>query len=383
MGNLKITDIKTYIVPHHPADKGKFNKSKAYIFVKIETNEGIYGWGESYVLAYRDRSTVMHIEELKPHLIGADPTKIKSFQNWVYKHFAETRPSIDLYCAVSGIEIAMWDITGKKYGLPVHALLGGKIRDKIRVYANISNRFNSLEHEFEIAREMLAQGYTAIKIYPFLWGHDEDGIVEHIAKFREVIGEKTDLMIDVWRNEDPAKVLRVAKRIEKYHPCWFEEPMAPDNLDVARELNSRTSLPLVIGEAMFGKRWFNEAFKHNVAEFANPDVAVVGGIQELLDISTIADVNYIKIGPHNCNSSTVATNASVHAASVMPNFYMLETFPSYREMGARISNNMLAIENGYITVPDTPGLGIDVNEGFLASIPYKESTNMNNNTKTI
>lgn len=377
MSELRITDIKTYIVPMVPAEEGKFNKSKPFLFVKLETNKGIYGWGEPYTLPNRERSIQMHITEMKTQLIDYDPSKIKNFQCWAYNHYGEKRVGIDLYCAISGIEMAMWDIMGKYYNTPVYNLLGGQVQDKIRVYANISSGFKTLDAEIDRALEMVDQGYTAIKIYPFLYGLDEDGIVERVAKIREALGNKIDLLVDVWRTENPRLALNVAKRIEKYNICWYEEPIAPDNYDVAAELRSRTTLPIVAGECICGKRGFNEVIKKNAAEIFNANVGVAGGILEMKEIAAMAEANYIKLCPHNCSSPTVSTNAVVHTVATVPNFYILETFPSYREMGAKLSVNMLPIENGYIRIPNAPGLGIEMNEDFLASIPYCESPNTN------
>lgn len=380
MSELRITGIKTYIVPMVPEEEGKFNKSKTFLFVKLETNKGIEGWGEAYVLASRERSTVMLINEMESHLIGYDPYNIKSFQYWAYNKFGEKRVGIDLFCAISGIEIAMWDIMGKHLNVPVYSLLGGPVRDKIRVYANISCGFKTIESEIEKACEMKELGYTAVKIYPFLYGHNEDGIVDHVARVREAIGYDMDLLLDVWRDEDAKLPLNVAKRIEKYRVCYFEEPIAPDNLAVAAELRRNTNLPIVAGECICGKRGFNDVIRAEAADIFNVDVSVAGGILEMKEIASMAEANYIKIAPHNCNSPTVATNATVHVVSTMPNFFILETFPSYREMGAKICKNMLSIVDGYIQVPHAPGLGIEMNEEFLASIPYKESPNMNRNT---
>jgi len=372
MSNLRITDIKTYIVPAVPHSKGQWNKSKTFLFVKLETNKGIDGWGEAYALGQRERSTEMLFTEMKRYLIDYDPSRIKYFQYWVYNLFGERRPGIDLFCAASGIEIAMWDIMGKYYNTPVYNLLGGQVHNKLRMYANINSDFESLSSEIEKAREMVKLGYTAIKISPFDYCEEEDGIIERVAKLREAIGDKVDLLVDVWRNADAKLVLNVAQRIEPYRICWFEEPIAPDNLDVAAEIRSKTSLSIVAGECICGKRGANEVFKKNAADILNVDVTVVGGILELKEIAAMAEANYIKIAPHNCNSHAVGTFASVNAACTMPNFYLLEIFPSYREMGEKICKNPLPVEEGYIHIPDAPGLGVEMNEDYLASITYRE-----------
>ena len=372
---MKIRDIKTYIVPTIQASEVTYHWSgtKQFLLVKIETDEGIDGWGECYTLADRERGTAMHVEEMKSYLVGSDPTRVKNFRNWVYNLFGERRAGIDLYCAASGIEIAMWDILGKKLGVPVYTLLGGPVHKKLKAYANIGpDGVKTPQQEVEMALELArANGYKAFKLYPFANDETDDQIVERIAYFREGIGKDYEIMIDVWRIPDARQALDVARRIEKYGISWYEEPIGPDNLDVLAQMKAGTTLPLVAGEAMFGKRWFNEVCKRNCVDYINPDVSVVGGIGEMVDIATIAEANYIKVGPHNCNSSTVALNATVHAACVMPNLSAIETFPWHVEIGDKMCRNQLKVQDGFLLLPEGPGLGIEMNEEFLASLPYE------------
>ncbi len=375
MSNLKITDIKTYIVPTIQASEVTYNWSgtKQFLLVKIETNEGIEGWGECYTLADRERATEMHIEEMKSYLIGFDPTKIRYFQHWGYNLFGERRAGIELFCAISGLEIAMWDILGKYLKTPVYTLLGGPVHKKLKVYANLGpDGVKTPEEEVKMALELSrVYGYTAFKLYPFANGEDEDQMVERIAKFREGIGKDYEVMIDVWRVTDARLSLNVAQRIEKYNISWYEEPIGPDNLDVLKELKAKTKLPLVAGEAMFGKRWFNEVCKRNLVDYINPDISVVGGISEMKEIASIAEANYIKIGPHNCNSSTVALSATVHAACTMPNLSAIETFPWHVEIGDKMAKNQLMVKDGYLMLPEGRGLGIEINEDYLESLKYE------------
>lgn len=372
---MKITDIKTYIVPTIPASEVTYcwSGTKQFLLVKIETDAGIDGWGECYTLADRERGTAMHVEEMKSYLIGAEPTRIKNFRNWVYNLFGERRAGIDLYCAASGIEIAMWDILGKKLGVPVYTLLGGPVHKKLKAYANIGpDGVKTPRQEVEMALELAkTNGYRAFKLYPFANDETEDQIVERIAYFREGIGKDYEIMIDVWRIPDARQALDVARRIEKYNISWYEEPIGPDNLDVLAQMKAGTTVPLVAGEAMFGKRWFNEVCKRNCVDYINPDVSVVGGIGEMVDIAAIAEANYIKVGPHNCNSSTVALNATVHAACVMPNLSAIETFPWHVEIGDKMCRNQLKVVDGFLALPERPGLGIEMNEDYLASLPYQ------------
>ena len=374
MSNLRITDIKTYIVPTVPASEVTYNWSgtKQFLLVKIETDKGVSGWGECYTLADRERSTAMHIEEMKAYLEGSDPCMISRFRNWGYNLFGERRPGIDLFCAFSGIEIAMFDILGKSLGVPVCTLLGGPVIKKLPAYANLGpDGVKTPREEVAMAKELAGRyGYRAFKLYPFANDETEDEMIERIAYFREGLGPDYQIMIDVWRNVDARLALSVAKKIEKYDICWYEEPIGPDDLDVLLELKMKTSLPLVAGEAMYGKRWYNEVCKRNCVDFVNPDVAVVGGIAEMCDIAAIAEANYIKVGPHNCNSSTVALNATVHAACTMPNLSSVETFPWHEEIGDKMAFNQIKVKDGYLELPEGPGLGIEMNEEFLTSLDY-------------
>ena len=193
---------------------------------------------------------------------------------------------------------------------------------------------------------------------------------EAVAHFREGLGPDYRIMIDVWRTTDARLALSVARAIEKYNICWYEEPIGPDDLNVLRDIKMKTDLPLVAGEAMYGKRWFNEVCKLNCVDYINPDVSVVGGIAEMCDIAAIAEANYIKVGPHNCNSSTVSLNATIHAACTMPNLSSVETFPWHEEIGDKMAFNQIKVKDGYLELPDGPGLGIHMNEEFLESLDY-------------
>lgn len=372
MSELKITDVKTYIVPPSFDGKKRWCDNKTFLFVKLETNKGIDGWGECYVLRDRERCIELYIKEMKRYLVDFDPSRIKFFQDWVYNSFAEGRPGIDLFCAISGIEIAMWDIMGKYYNTPVYNLLGGPVRDKLRLYANLSTHgYKSPEEVAEQAKEMVAMGFTAVKMYPFDFGESDDEVYERVAKVREAIGDKTELMIDIWRKAQPDQAVNMAKRIEPLKITWYEEPIPSDNLAVLAEIRSKITQPIVAGECIWGKRAYNSLFRAGAVDIINADVSVVGGILELKEIASMAEANYIKIGPHNCNSTTVSTAATVHAACTMPNFNILEVFPTYWEMGDKICKNQLRMKDGYFYLPEGPGLGVEINEDFLASVEYR------------
>lgn len=373
MTDLRITDVKTYIVPPSYSTDIKWCDNKSFLFVKIETNRGIDGWGECYTLGDRERSTQMLIKEMKRYLLDFDPSMIKRFQHWTYNQYSEQRSSIDLACAISGVEIAMWDILGKYYNTPVYKLLGGPVHKKLRAYANLAaNGFKTPEEVAEQAKEMVKLGFTAVKVYPFDFGEEDKAVLERVIKVREAVGDNVDILVDVWRQAEPKRVIRIAKKMEPLNIVWFEEPIASDNLDVMADIRNKINLPVVTGECIWAKRAFNDVFKKQAADIINPDVSVVGGILELKEIAIMAEANYVKIGPHNSNSSTVSTSASVHASCTMPNFYMLETFPDSWAIGKKICKNPLPIIDGYYHITDASGLGLEMNEDFLASQVYKE-----------
>lgn len=385
MLDLRITDVKTYIVPPSFEKRpDKWCDNKMYLFIKLETDKGIDGWGEAYVLRDRERNIALHVQELKRYLVGFDPSNIKYFQHWAYEVYAQSRPGIDLYCALSGIEIAMWDIMGKYYNTPVYNLLGGPVHTKLRLYANLSsNDYKSPEEVAQYAKEIVKMGFTALKIYPFDFNEEDEVIVERVAKTREAIGNKVDLMLDIWRRTDPVKAVSVAKKLEPMNVVWYEEPIPSENLETLAEIRKQVSVPIVIGECICGKRSYFNVLKAGAADILNADVCVAGGILELKEIASMAEANYIKIGPHNCNSTTIGTSATAHAACTMPNFHILEIFPSYWEIGEKLCKNQLRMHDGYFYLPEGPGLGLEMNEDFIAAQEYKARPTRSLNIETV
>jgi galactonate dehydratase len=221
---MKITDVKTFLI--HPG------AGKNWLFVKVETDEGIHGWGEAYTQADRDRSIEITVQQLRRYLIGRSPFDIKHFTFMAYTDFATRRGSMEFYCAVSGIEHALWDIAGKAVGQPVYNLLGGATRTQIRVYANGWGG-NSLDKLVDAAKGVVARGFTAMKFDPFpdpwrayISRRDEDIAVERVAAVREAVGPDVEILVEVHRRLAPMHAVRVARRMEPYRPFWYEEPVS-------------------------------------------------------------------------------------------------------------------------------------------------------------
>lgn len=367
---MKITDVKTYLV--HPG------VGKNWLFIKVETDEGVYGWGEAYTQADRDRSIEITVQQLRRYLIGRSPFDIKHFTYMAYTDFATRRGSMEFYCAVSGIEHALWDIVGKAAGQPVYNLLGGEARTQIRVYANGWGGGGSLDQLVEAAQGVVARGFTAMKFDPFpnpwrayISRQDEDRAVERVAAVREAVGPDVEILVEVHRRLAPMHAVRVARRMEPYRPFWYEEPVSSRDMAGLAEARREIELPIVTGEELYTKAEFRHVFEQRAADIINPDVCNCGGILELREIAAMAEVYHVVVAPHNYNSTALGLAATVHAAAGMPNFLITEYFVNFEEVAAAIANPLRPV-NGVIDLPTAPGLGVEINEDALAHYAYRE-----------
>ena len=368
---MQITDIKTFLV--HPG------KAKNLCFVKIETDEGIYGWGECYTQSDRDVQITAHVDQLRRYLIGRDPTNIKHFTQMAFDDFAGRRGSMDYYCAISGLEHAMWDIAGKAYGAPVHKLIGGACRDKIRVYANGWSGGNPTPNSLaERASEVIEAGFTALKFDPipgrwrtYVSKDVEDAAVENVRAVREAVGPDVDILVEMHRRLAPMHAVRIAHEIERYRPFWYEEPILAENIPALASVRQKINIPVVTGEELYTKFEFREVFEKQAADILNPDVCNVGGILELKEIAAMAEPYFVVISPHNFNSTTVGLAATIQVSAAIPNFLITEYFVNLEELGRDIAKKPFEVKDGYIQIPDAPGLGIDLDEERLAAYPYK------------
>lgn len=370
---MKITDVKTYLV--HPG------VGKNWLFVKVETDEGIHGWGEAYTQADRDRSIEVTVQQLRRYLIGRSPFDIKHFTYMAYTDFATRRGSMEFYCAVSGIEQALWDIAGKAAGQPVYNLLGGAVRRQIRVYANGWGGGGSLDKLVDAAKGVVARGFSAMKFDPFpnpwrayISRRDEDIAVERVAAVREAVGPDVEILVEVHRRLAPMHAVRVARRMEPYRPFWYEEPVSSRDMAGLAEARREINLPVVTGEELYTKAEFRDVFEQRAADIINPDVCNCGGILELREIAAMAEVYHVVVSPHNYNSTAIGLAATVHAAAGMPNFLITEYFVNFEEVSRAVGTPLTPV-NGVIELPTAPGLGVNIDEAALARYAYQEFPN--------
>jgi galactonate dehydratase len=368
---MRITAVKSFTV--HPGWR------KNLIFVKVETDAGIHGWGEAYSQYDRDRAVLAQLEALGPYLAGRSPFDIKHFTQFAFDDYAARRGSVELFCAVSGIEQALWDIVGKACGQPVYNLLGGRCRDKIRVYANgWSYQLKEPSDYARAAEKVVAQGFTALKLDPLpapwrTWipKEHEERAVQVVKAVRDAVGPGVDILIDQHRRLAPMHAIRLDRRLAEFGLYWMEESCQAEYPDELARVRREIGIPVVIGEATYTKTGFRPLLEKRAADILNPDVACVGGILELKEIAAMAEPFLVAVSPHNYNSTLVALASTVHASAVMPNFIITEYFVPFVDFCDKISPNPLKPKNGYIELPTAPGLGVDVDEAALASYPGK------------
>src|SRR6266849_1223132 len=353
---------------------------KNWLFVKVDTSDGISCWGECYTQADRDQSIVAHVRQLGRYLVERSPLHIKHFTYMAYNDFAGKRGAMDLYSAVSGIEQALWDITGKRCGMPVYNLLGGPCRDKIRVYANgWYSGAKTPEAYAAKAKQVVARGFTALKFDPFpgpwrthISRDAERQVVDTVRAVREAVGGTVDLLIEVHRRLAPMHAVRVARLLEPFDPFWYEEPVSARDLGALAECRREIRIPIVPGEELYTRFEFREVFERRAADIINPDVCNVGGIEELREIAAMAEAYHVVVSPHNYNSTTVGLAATLQVSAAIPNFLITEYFVNFEPRAAEVAVTPFKVEGSYLTVPTGPGLGIELKEDVLARYAYRE-----------
>jgi galactonate dehydratase len=278
--------------------------------------------------------------------------------------------------ALSAVETAMWDIKGKALQVPVHALLGGKVRDRVKVYANGWFAGSSTPEEFAAkAKEAVARGFKGLKWDPFgtaymtISNRELDHAVRCIAEVREAVGDDVDLFIEGHGRFNVPTAVRIAEEIAPFRPVWFEEPVPPDNIDALAEVRRKSKVAVAGGERLYTRYGFREVFERHALDYVQPDVSHAGGIMETRKIAALAEMHYIPFAPHN-PSGPVATAATLQLAACCPNFVYLEIMATDVPWRKELTNESLLFEDGYMRIPDAPGLGLELNVEALAAHPY-------------
>ena len=335
--------------------------------VKIITDNGLVGWGET-TLEGKPKSTVAAVEELSDYLIGKDPLRIEHHWQHIYRS-AFFRGGNVLMTALSGIDQALWDIAGKYYEVPVYQLLGGPVRDRIRVYAHwgISSLTDEGKSSAKDRLEWLQKtgGYTAFKSGPGgKWRAHEapsviDGFVERAYLMREWVGLDVELAFDFHGKMTPALAIEICHELQGMRPMFVEEPVPQENVEALKLVSDHVTFPIATGERLLTRWGFREIFEKQAVAYIQPDISHVGGITELKKVANMGEVYYIHIMPH-CAIGPVAFSASLHVDAAVPNFLIQEQVDS--GLGAGLFKENWRVTDGHIDLPTKPGLGFEIDE---------------------
>ena len=354
---MKVTAVETHI-------------AAAWTFVRVMTDEGIYGVGEVHPASgtggtpFASRAGIEYCAE---YLVGKNPLEIEKHWQHMFRRCL-FRGGSDLMAAIGGIDMALWDIAGKAANLPVYKLLGGPTRDQVRVYAHLGGE--TPEAMADNARGLLEQGYTALRFYPL--GPFVDSVVpsyqalvrtavSYTEAVREAAGPEIDIMIDVVNRLTPPEAIAIGRALEPYGLYFFEDPIEPDNIDAMAAVAAELPMPVASGERLYTIYQFRELFAKNASAYARPDLSLAGGITNCKKIAALAEASYVGIVPHN-PLSPVMTAACVQLDAATHNIAIQEYSPTEHEAPKNdIVDEPLAIVDGHLQLSERPGMGIDLN----------------------
>lgn len=349
-----------------------------YLFVQVRTDEGITGLGESGAWGYLEASQAA-IETFKRYLIGQDPLRIEHHWQYLYRwtHFRGAA----VMGGLSAIDIALWDIAGKYFGVPCYQLLGGKCRDKARVYYHV---FGETKQELiQGCIEAKRSGFNAVghltpfldesRHLPYFKTHVDrmEDAIDTVGRYREAVGKDVDLCIEIHRQLTPAEAITLARGIEQFHPFFYEDPILPDSFDAMALVAQHINIPIATGERLHTIYEFEALLSRGAVQFVRPDVCLAGGLSHSKKIAALAEAHHVGVVPHN-PLSPVSTAACIQLAACIPNFAMQEYPRGEQEPPkSEIVKNPLRVENGFLVVPDAPGLGVELAPDAMERHPYR------------
>ncbi|MFC8080057.1 mandelate racemase/muconate lactonizing enzyme family protein [Streptomyces sp. NPDC057307] len=369
---MRITGISTHVV-------GTPWRNLTYVLV--HTDEGLTGVGETRMLGRTD-ALVGYLREAEAnHIAGSDPFAVEDLVRRM-KYGDYGRAGEIVMSGIAVVEMACWDIKGKALGVPVWQLLGGKVTDRVKAYANgwyTTERTPEAYHR--AAGAVVARGYRALKIDPFGTGHfelDRAGTgyaVSLIEAVRDAIGPDTELMLEMHGRFSPATAVRLARELAPYDPAWLEEPVPPENLRALSKVAEKVDIPVATGERIHDRIEFRELFASQAADIIQPDVGHIGGILETRKLAATAETHYVLVAPHNVGGS-VLTAASLQLAACTPNFKILEHFNDFAD--AEIKKIVTGApevdpETGCFEISHAPGLGVEFDADAADEFPQQQA----------
>ena len=379
---MKLADLDIIVTaPPAPGWGGRY-----WILVKLTTDTGITGWGECYAATVGPEAMGHVIRDVfARHMAGENPENIELMFRRAYSSGFTQRPDLTVMGAFSGLEIACWDILGKDRDRPVHALIGGRMNDRIRAYTylyplaqhNLTDFWTSPEQAGEAAADCVTRGYTAVKFdpagpYTMRGGHmpamsDISMSVAFCKAVRGAVGDRADLLFGTHGQFTTAGAIRLGQALEPYSPLWFEEPIPPDNLAEMARVAEAVRIPVATGERLTTKAEFAAVLHSGAAEILQPALGRAGGIWEMKKVAAIAEAHNAQMAPH-LYAGPVEWAANIHLAASIPNILMCETIET--PFHDQLIKGAIRVEDGFITPPDAPGLGIEVDEDLARAHPY-------------
>lgn len=375
---MKITDISTLVVNA---------RMRNWVFVKVQTDQpGLHGWGEA-TLEWKTKGVVGAVEDLAVLLIGQDPRRVEHLWQVMHRQYF-WRGGITNFTAMSGIDQALWDIKGKEVGKPVCELLGGPVRDSLRVYDHLGG--GTLEGMYKTANpehfatkilESVSNGFTAVKAMPIPVSEliESADVLRHSAlcveAMRKAAGDKIDIMLDLHARTTAPAAIQFGRMMVDYNLYWYEEPCWPEHVEALVEVARALPFPIATGERLVGRWEFRELLEKRACSIVQPDVSHCGGISEARRIAAMAEVYGIPVACHN-PQGPVSTAASIHVGFSVPNYLIQEVVRLDVPWRNDVVTAPILFTKGLVHVPTAPGLGIDINEKEAAKHPFQPEVTM-------
>ena len=373
---MKITKVTPWLL--HARAAYYFGRPGEYIFVEVKTDEGITGWGEvTTTHPVANRAVCAILRELGPMIEGDDPIQIEKIWNKIFRRFTYMGSRGASTNAISGIDIALWDIRGKALNQPIYNLLGGAVRDSIELYTHPDPNIGPDEARKQ-GKEIADSGHKAVKFDPYpSMAEEQNGYLsgkmdargeaegnEITAAFREGAGPDMELLIDAHGRFDVPPAVRLSRSVSSSNIHWWEEPVPVESTHALKNVRAQIELPISVGERLHTRWEFVAVLEQDLTDFLMPDVTWTGGISELKKISTMAEAYYVPISPHDA-SGPINVLAGAHVMMSVPNFYKLETARHRLDAYDVFIETPIDVREGSLHVPDAPGLGIESNMDFL------------------